>query len=672
MTRRRKQSGSPAPRGSARERPVEQQLSPLEPSVRASWWLAGGLAVVVVIVGLVHAPALTAKAVCYDDLRHVRRNPLVQNPSLSSARKIFAEVLEPSTGGYYKPLSIFTLMLDRARADGPDDVAPFRYTSWGLHLANTVLIGLLLYVLFGRPIPAVLIALLFGVHPLTVESIPWMAERKNLLAAFFSLTALLVYCRYVRRPGGGWYAAVTGLLILALLSKPTATPLPVLLLVLDYWPLRRLSRKTVLEKIPWLVIAAGFAVITMISQSASATFETPDEQTAGPLPLAIVHNLGFYLLKIVYPHPLSAHYPIPEPFALTNAAVFGRVVAALVVIAGVLVSWRRARALVAGFAFFVIAILPTLGVIGFTHVLVADRFVYLPAVGLCLIGAWALGGLWSRPLKRGSLSVRRAAIVVVMVALAGGCSLVTRQYLTVWQNGESFYRHMLVLAPDVGLLHRGLDAALRQQGGIDQELGRLEQQCRDQLAARPADPALYNQLANVLMRQQRLDEAKHHFEQVIRYAPDHLAAHLNLGAILLGQRDFAAAINHLQRALQLDPPPSDAAYLHNNLGVAFLEQGQVDQAIEHFEQALAFDSKYEMAHGNLANALVKKDRLDEAAEHYRRSLQLKPRQAATRVNLARVLARQGQRDQAVEHYQEALAIQPKLAAAHFGLGPGVG
>ena len=209
--------------------------------------LAVGVAVAVMIG---HWPALSARALAFDDDKHIFQNVLVQNPGFSSARRIVGEVLEPSVGGYYKPLSMLSLMLDRAVADQPDDVRPFRRTSLGLHVVNTILVVVLLYQLFGQPWVAALVGLLFGLHPCTVEAIPWTAERKALVSAFFSLWCLVLYVRYARRRGWGFYAAALVMYLCALLSKPTATPVVALLLLLDYWPIRRLSWRAVWEKLP--------------------------------------------------------------------------------------------------------------------------------------------------------------------------------------------------------------------------------------------------------------------------------------------------------------------------------------------------------------------------------------------------------------------------------------
>ncbi|MFH0980558.1 MAG: glycosyltransferase family 39 protein, partial [Planctomycetota bacterium] len=227
----------------------------------------GLLAVLILVVALtvaaVHWPALSAQTLSFDDAQYLTKNLLVQNPSWASAGRFLREVLEPSTvSGYYQPLAMISLMLDHALGGRADQLRPFHRTSLILHISNTALVIVLLYLLFRQAWVAVAVGLLFGLHPLTVEPIPWIGERKTLLATFFALCCFITYVGYARRRSWKRYVACLVWFVLALMSKPTTTPLPVLLLLLDYWPLRRLNKRAVLEKVPFLIIAGLSAVIT--------------------------------------------------------------------------------------------------------------------------------------------------------------------------------------------------------------------------------------------------------------------------------------------------------------------------------------------------------------------------------------------------------------------------
>ena len=225
----------------------------LERPASKNEFLASLVIVTCVAVFVVHWPALSAKALSFDDGQYLTENVLVQNPGWRSVQRFLTEVLKPSTvGGYYQPLSMISLMTDYALGGRPDNLRPFHSTSLALHVANTALIIVLLYLLFGRPWIAAAVGLLFGVHPMTVESIPWVGERKTLLAAFFALWCLILYVRYTRRNTWQLYVSCFVMYVLALLSKPTSLPVPVLMLLMDYWPLNRWRPKVIIGKMAFL------------------------------------------------------------------------------------------------------------------------------------------------------------------------------------------------------------------------------------------------------------------------------------------------------------------------------------------------------------------------------------------------------------------------------------
>ncbi len=327
--------------------------------------LAGAAAV------LAHWPVLSAQAMTFDDASYLTENTLVQNPSWNSAARFFGEVRKPSTvQGYYHPLAMVSLMLDHAAGARDGHLLPIHRTSLALHALNAALVVLLLYQLLHNAWIAGLVGLLFAVHPLTVESVAWLAERKVVLATFFFLLALLSYVAYTR--GRRWaYAACLVAFLLGLLAKPTIVPLPVLLLVLDYWPLRRLSRRVLVEKLPLFVLSLAFGIITFISQSQAAFVELPHEQGPGRLLLAPCHNITFYLLRFLWPANPTTYYPFPQPMNLGQPELLVGVLGTAVILALLVYSLRRTRAVLAGWLFFFLALLPASGVIGFTNVIMA-------------------------------------------------------------------------------------------------------------------------------------------------------------------------------------------------------------------------------------------------------------------------------------------------------------
>jgi hypothetical protein len=241
---------------------------------------------VCVVVLLVHAPSLSARATFLDDHNFALENPLVQNPSWNSAKRFFLEVFEPSSiPGFYLPLTMTSLMIDRDMAGRYDSMRAYHRTSLALHVANTALVGVFLYLLFGRPVIAAGLALLFGLHPLSVESVCWISERKTVLAAFFALWSLIFYVRFTREKKQWHFVACCVVYALALLSKPIAVPLPAMMLLMDHWPLNRLNRKAIVEKWPLFVLGVLSAIVILVSQQRTAPAQLPGDYDPWQIPL---------------------------------------------------------------------------------------------------------------------------------------------------------------------------------------------------------------------------------------------------------------------------------------------------------------------------------------------------------------------------------------------------
>jgi Tfp pilus assembly protein PilF len=505
--------------------------------------LAGLIVIVCGAVVAAHWPALSSQAQSFDDHQYLYGNKLVQNPGWISARRFLIEVFEPSTvRGYYQPLTMISLMLDCAMGGGLDNLGAFHRTSLILHIFNTALVIVLLYMLFGNVWPAAMVGLLFGVHPLTVETVVCVAERKTVLASFFALWCMIIYVRYARKNDWKAYAGFVLMYILALMSKPTTVPLPVLLLLFDFWPLRRRGRWVFLEKVPLFVIAGIFAVITVISQGRTAEVSMPGEYSPVRIPLILCHNVIFYLYKIVWPAKLSAYYPYPGPLSVSNSMVLAGVIGTCILIPALLVSLRWTRALLTGWVFFFVAILPTMGIISFTYSIAADRYAYLPSVGLLLTLGWLTGELWGH---FSGASLRRIGLVVVVLAAAISESVVTRWYLVHWENTESHIRHMFSMAPN--------------------------------------STVLFNFSGIVLHRQGKTEQAINQFYRTLELDADNRRAHNNLGILLAQRGDLDGAITHFVKVTQLDPDNDRA---HHNLGQAFYSKGQISSAIKHYRESL--------------------------------------------------------------------------------------
>ena len=409
------------------------------------------LLIVALVTAAVHWPVLSSTAVVKDDEEYLVNNDLVQSPGFESLGRFWGEVLAPSTvAGYYQPLAMTSLMFDAVLGGRTDNLLPFHRTTLLLHIANALLLTILFYQLFGHAWVAALGGLMFALHPQTVEPITWISDRKTLLATLFSLVSLCVYVAYARRAAlpidpfrprraGLWYVLVIAAYLLALLSKPTSTPLPVVMLLLDVWPLKRLSRRTLIEKAPLVALAALFSWITVVSQARTAFVKSPFE--GGPLSgvWILAHNVALYLSKYVLPLDLSPHYIYPRPLGPGQPYVAaGLIVIAALLIAGI-VLWRRAKSWPVGWLTWFVPIFPTLGVIGFSTVIAADKFAYLPALGLLAPVVAALAALW---LGR---HPHRVAATGVALAWLAFCTMQTRLFAPHWATTEASGVPYLVL-----------------------------------------------------------------------------------------------------------------------------------------------------------------------------------------------------------------------------------
>lgn len=597
-------------------RATREALAPAATAARVQplrfWPAALAAALVACAAVAAHAPAYSAKALCFDDNQYLMDNVLVKNPSLHAAGRFMGEIMKPSTvRGYYQPLSMISLMVDYRLGARATDPRIFHAVSLGLHAANAALIVVLLYLLFGNAPVAGLVGLLFAVHPMMVDAVAWISERKTLLATLFALAALACYVLHARRGQGGaagrkdeslkkgqnksgsavfslWLLAALVLYVLAVGAKPTAVMLPAAMALLDVWPLRRWNARAATEKMPFAPLAILAAFVTFFSQKNTANLFMPGQNTEMKV-LTVFHNVVFYPMKLLWPSGLTAHYPYPEPMIMAHPAVLAGVLGTVALAAALWLSWRRTRAAATGFAIFFALLAPTMGIVGFNNVPACNKFVYLPVVGLlaalAALGCW----LWQHGAGR-TRWLTRAAVVIVPLLLAAGETASTRQYLTWWRDTETLYRHMLVLAPNATYVREDL--------------------------------------ANELSRLEKYDEAVAMYEKAMtQREPAHASqARLNYNlALTLSRRlrpgDLEAAIVHGRKAVEMNPRNGR---WHLGLGTLLRQQGQRKDAIAEFNAAIALSPESYESHCNLGLALMDERRWDEAIRACRRALELYP------------------------------------------------
>jgi len=576
-------------------------------------------ALVAIVVAIVAWPALSARAIWIDDNLYLTESYLVSNPSWASAWRVVSEVFAPTVvPGYYQPLSALSVMLDFALGGGPQNLLPFHVTNLLLHVANTVLVCVFLYLHFRRPWRAVLAGLIFGLHPLTMEAVPWLSERKSLLASFFALWSLVLYVPHGQKRDWRFHTGSLVMYILSLFSKPTMTPLPVLMLLMDYWPLRRLNKNAFLEKVPFFIVGWTSAVITIISERIDSTAHQSAGSSIARSFLIVCHDIVFYLYKVVWPVGPATHYTIPEPLSFGHPLLLGSVIGTILLIALLVLSLRWTRAIVVGWLFFFIALFPTMGVTGFTWVIVWDKYIYFPWVGLLLPLTWYLGELWGSTPRLALIRLKNVGVLLLVVCVGVFEVAEDRDYLCLWKDSETLCRHMLAETPGV--------------------------------------PTLHYALANALILSGKTEEGIQHFREALRLAPHYADAHYDLGVVLGSQGKTQEAADHYREACRLDPRQSKA---RNNLGTILCGQGRWDEGMQLYREALAINPEFADAHINLGIGLVKLGKPDLAIPHFLESVRLRPGHIRARKYLATALVNRNNIDEAIRQYRAILQLQPE-------------
>jgi Flp pilus assembly protein TadD len=578
------------------------------------------------LVLTVQWPALSTKAVSFDDSQYVLRNRLVQEPSWNSAKRFLTEVLKPSTvAGYYQPLTMISLMLDTAMGGNQKNFIVYHRTSLFLHVFNVALIIVLLFLIFENFWAAAIAGLIFGIHPLTVETFVWLGERKTLLAAFFSLWSLVFFSAYTRKTRKSqiqrqldaapahksyskwiFYSACLLTYIFALLSKPTSIPLPLMMLLMDWWPLKRLNSRSVLEKMPFFFIAAGFAVIFFISQNSTAGISMPGqyEHKFLNVPLIIFHNIVFYIAKILWPVNLSSFYPYPEPFNFSNWKVLLAVVLAICLIILLIISVRWTRTFLAGWLFFFVAVAPTLQVLRFSNTIASDKFVYLPSIGFLLILGWFLTKIISRRNKRHNIILCLAILGIVC-----GEAIASRNYLRDWGDSITLYKHMLTIAPKSVPIYDNMAKTYGQLGKYNEAIGAFQHA----LDLDPNEGMTYYDLGVFFLSYNQNEQAIAAFNMAANLIPLYPDVYVGLSTALGSLQEYEESLHAAQEAIKLNP---DSAKAYLNIGFAYANLGRLNDALMAFEKSANLEPGDPTVHYNIATTAFRLGNRDLSKKHY--------------------------------------------------------
>jgi protein O-mannosyl-transferase len=577
-------------------------------------------AVLVVLTIFVYAQVAHFQFLTYDDYNYVTGNPHVAR-GITASGIIWAFTSFDASN--WHPVTWLSHMAD-VQLFGMNPGA-HHITNAVIHSLSSLLLLFLLLRITGSLWKSSVVAALFALHPAHVESVAWVAERKDVLSAFFCFLTLYFYAEYGTKRKPALYLLTLISFVIGLMSKPMLVTLPVLMLLLDFWPLRRWtgegegdapaasrlanSLTLVKEKIPFFVCSLGSGILTICAQSKGGAVKDLARISFGHRVENAIVSYVKYVGKMLWPHDMAILYPTVPSFPLWEVAGSVLVIGFATTAA---YRWRNSYPFVTlGWFWFLITLLPVIGLIQVGEQAMADRYTYIPAIGLFVIAAWGFAELTSRWQQR----KRVAALVAALVITAS--TVKTWNQIHYWNNDQSVFQHALDTTTGNYTAHYNLGYALSKQGD--------------------------------------LDGAINHYQEALRLQPNLYETHNNLALVLARKGDVDAAIAEYRAALLLQPNMPQA---HNSLGFALATKGDIDAATAEFLEALRLKPDYAAAHANLAFAHLNKGAVDAAIREFEEAVRLEPDQTKGYYGLGVALAGRGDLDAAAASFRKALAIDP--------------
>ena len=564
----------------------------------------------------------------FDDHLYILHNQHVNNGlSLKSISWAFSF----TDIAYWHPLTWLSHMLD-CQLYGLNS-SMHHTTSLIFHIINCLLLFLVFKGTTGAVWKSAFIAALFALHPINVESVAWVAERKNVLSTLFWMLTLLTYCYYSLQPGFYRYFLTLFCFLLGILAKPMLVTLPFVLLLFDYWPLERLRYSSttntdrykkasllhlILEKLPFFLLAGASIYISSLSvQHHGIVVSTESVSMKLRVANALVSYVK-YIEKMIWPKNLAVFYPFPDTVPLwqiLGAALF-------LVCVSILVFRARAKPyLVVGWLWYIGTLVPAIGLIqAGLWPSIADRFAYVPLIGLFVVIAWGVPDLVARWRYKKIVLATTATVLLLIFTAA------SRSQNRYWANNIALFKHSLDVTNDNDVAHQKLGEALAAQG--------------------------------------KTDEAIRHYYEALRIKPDLVAAHLNLGVALREEGKINEALKHFSMALRAEPDCAEAYY---ELGVTLEKQGNFDAAVRHYSEALRIKQEFVKGHNNLGNAMARQGNFESAVYHYNEALKINPNYAGAHYNLGMIYANKGEVEEAIFYFKKTLEVSPNMPAALYNL-----
>ena len=564
----------------------------------------------------------------YDDGLYVTENPHVQ------AGLTIKSIIWAFTTGHaanWHPLTWLSHMLD-IDIYGLNPIG-HHLTNLQFHILNSILLFLVFKMMTGALWQSAFVAALFALHPLHVESVAWVSERKDVLSTFFWILSMWAYVRYVRQQGKKYYFLLILFFILGLMAKPMLVTLPFVLLLLDFWPLSRLQAPTegyynfsyktlaglIREKLPLFTLSSISCIITFYVQQHGGAIRTLETI---PLDLRIANALFSYisyLSKTIWPQKLALIYPYP------SISIFWQIILSLpllICISMLVIKLARSFPYLAtGWLWFLGTLVPVIGLIHIGYQGMADRYTYIPLLGVFIIIIWGAADIAKQ------WCIKKNVLVLLCCSVIALLTVRTWHQLTYWQNSFILLSHSLDVTYNNSMVHYVLGQSLDKSG--------------------------------------KLEEAVFHYNEALRIRPDFAMAHNNLGAAMARKGDDKSAIYHFDKAIHIN---YDFAEAHNNYATLLLKQNKFEEAAKHYKEAIRIDPENIPAYNNMANMREAQGIYDEAVLYYKKALSINAQHADTHYRLGRILIKQKKVNEALSHFSEAIKLNPDFAEVYYEAG----
>jgi len=570
------------------------------------------ISLILIVTFAAFYPCLNNRFGGWDDDLYITENIVIQDFSLSNVKKIFTSYFVSN----YQPLTMLTYLIEYRLLKL--DPRGYHLTNLILHLINCLAVFWLIYLLTQKISISSITTLLFGIHPMHVESVAWISERKDLLYALFFLAAIICYYYYLReRKIGRYYFVSLILFIASLLSKAMAITLPLVLFLIDYFTNRKIDRKMFIDKIPFFILSFIFGVVALIGQYCTAAVRSENLFNFFHKVIIASYSIIFYLIKILVPIKLSCLYPysglkdiFPYLFSL---------VAFIILFAIVIVSRKHTKKIIFGSAFFLIAILPILQFVPLGRIIVADRYIYIGSIGIFYILAEGIHWLFISKIK--NFRLLQCFVLVILIVLTSILTALTWKRCQVWRDGISLWDNVLNNYPNVALAYNNRGDGYAEQGNIQQAIS--------------------------------------DFNKAIQIDPNYADAYYNRGNAYLDQGNIQPAIFNYDRAIEINP---NYAKAYNRRGNAYLTQGNIQSAIFNYDRALEINPDYIDAYVRRGTIYSQRGNFIQAISDFSRAIQIKPNLVEAYNNRGIAYSLQGNFIQAIFDFNKVIQIKPSVEA----------